>query len=212
LFPWVEYIVRFGWCPDGRSVWVQFLDRPQRRTAIVKIPISNFMSSSEYEESGGELDDLCISRIEIIFEETSDVWINVTNIFYFFNDGIYHNAEDADLSSTPTILYDQQTSSTKLFITSEKSGYRHLYLVEKPSAESPDYYVRSITTGNWPIVDRPIYVDTKKEIVYFTARKDTPLETHLYAASYAENADPLTVIRLTELGYSHTVVMDSKCE
>ncbi|CAJ0750421.1 12305_t:CDS:2, partial [Entrophospora sp. SA101] len=34
LFPWMEYIVRFGWCSNGNSVWVQFLDRPQKRMAM----------------------------------------------------------------------------------------------------------------------------------------------------------------------------------
>jgi dipeptidyl aminopeptidase/acylaminoacyl peptidase len=103
-------------------------------------------------------------------------------------------------------------SPTKFFLTSESSGFRHLYLVVKPSVSSPNYHVRAITTGNWPIVDRPIYIDTKRQLVYFTAKKDTPLETHLYVASYSDGADPSTVIRLTELGYSHFVVMDEKCE
>jgi hypothetical protein len=67
-------------------VWVQFLDRPQKRTAIVKIPICNFMSITEYQQTCGQYDDLCISRIEVIFEERSDVWINVGNsILYFKN-------------------------------------------------------------------------------------------------------------------------------
>ncbi|CAG8535283.1 1346_t:CDS:2, partial [Diversispora eburnea] len=162
LFPWMEYIVRFGWHPNGKSVWVQFLDRSQKRTAVVKIPIENFTSFSqyrEYQKSGQGLDDLCISRVELLFEETNDIWINV----------------------------------------------------EKPSETSTDYHVRSITAGDWPIVDRPIYVDTKRELVYFTAKKDTPLENHLYVASYAKGADPSNVVRLTEIGYSHVVVLDEKC-
>ncbi|CAG8717605.1 15501_t:CDS:10, partial [Gigaspora margarita] len=195
LFPWKEYIVRFGWCPNGKSVWVQLLDRPQRRTAIIKVPIVNFMSLSEYQESGGELDNLCMSRIE------------VTDICYFFNDDEIISSKNTNTSLPYTIQ-----SPTKLIITSESSGFRHLYLVNKPSAESPHYHIRPITAGNWPIVDRPIYVDTKRELVYFTAKKDTPLEAHIYVASYAETADPCSVIRLSELGYSHFVVMDEKCE
>ena len=111
-----------------------------------------------------------------------------------------------------TYTFQTSLSPTKLFLTSEKSGFRHLYLVVKPSISSPNYHIRAITAGDWPIVDRPIYVDTKRQLVYFTAKKDTPLETHLYVASYSEGVDPSTVIRLTELGYSHIVVMDERCE
>ncbi|PKC13325.1 hypothetical protein RhiirA5_372331 [Rhizophagus irregularis] len=216
LFPWMEYIVRFGWCPNGKSVWVQLLDRLQKRTAIVKIPICNFMSITEYQQTCGQYDDLCVSRIEVVYEERSDVWINVTDIYYYFNvdDDFDNQRSGVHLASPSSMTYTLQTPllPTKLFITSESSGFRHLYLVVKPSASSPNYHIRAITAGNWPIVDRPIYVDTKRQLVYFTAKKDTPLETHLYVASYSEGADPLTVVRLTELGYSHTVVMDEKCE
>jgi len=69
-----------------KSVWVQFLDRPQKRTAIIKIPICNFMSMTEYQHSCGQYDDLCISRIEVLFEERSDVWINVGNSIFLFRD------------------------------------------------------------------------------------------------------------------------------
>ncbi|CAG8588763.1 9933_t:CDS:2, partial [Cetraspora pellucida] len=206
LFPWKEYIVRFGWCPNGKSVWVQLLDRLQQRTAIIKIPISNFMSLSEYQKSGGELDNLCASRIEVVFEETSDIWINV-DICYFFNDEII-STKNTDTNTSSPCTIRPQLPPTKLIITSESTGFRHLYLVTKPSAESLHYHVRPITAGDWPIVDRPIYVDAKRELVYFTAKKDTPLEAHIYVASCAETADPYSVIRLSELGYSHFVVMD----
>ncbi|CAG8547105.1 8887_t:CDS:10 [Funneliformis caledonium] len=215
-FPWMEYIVRFGWCPNGKSVWVQFLDRLQKRTAIVKIPICNFMSMAEYQQTCGQYDDLCISRIEVVFEESSDVWINVTDICYFFNDDndFGNPRSGTHLASPSPLTHTLQTplSPTKLFLTSESSGFRHLYLVVKPSVSSPNYHIRTITSGNWPIVDKQIYVDTKRQLVYFTAKKDTPLETHLYVASYSEDADSSKVIRLTELGYSHIVVMDVKCE
>ena len=68
-----------------KSVWVQLLDRSQKRTAIVKIPIWNFMSITEYQQTCGQYDDLYISRIEVIFEDRSDVWINVGNSILFFS-------------------------------------------------------------------------------------------------------------------------------
>lgn len=59
LFPWMEYVVRFGWFPDGRYVWAQVLSRMQNRTAVVKIPAGRFMSAREHweEEGYGEVSD-----------------------------------------------------------------------------------------------------------------------------------------------------------
>ncbi|RUS26284.1 dipeptidyl peptidase IV N-terminal region-domain-containing protein, partial [Jimgerdemannia flammicorona] len=50
LFPWMEYVVRFGWMPDGGSVWVQLLSRAQERSAVVRIPVECFLSATEYRE------------------------------------------------------------------------------------------------------------------------------------------------------------------
>ena len=55
-------------------------------------------------------------------------------------------------------------------------------------------------------------MDSARELVYFTAKRDTFLETHLYVASFSPSADPTAIVRLTQLGYSHIVIMDEKCE
>ncbi|CAG8493843.1 6885_t:CDS:2 [Ambispora leptoticha] len=73
LFPWMEYIVRFG------CVWVQLLDRLQQRTAIVKIALCNFMSIEEYQKCTPEIEELYRGFIEVIFEERNHIWINVSN-------------------------------------------------------------------------------------------------------------------------------------
>ena len=41
-FPWLEYLVRVGWTPDGKYVWVQLLDRPQQHMDLVLIPVQSF--------------------------------------------------------------------------------------------------------------------------------------------------------------------------
>ena len=52
FFPWLEYIVRIGWTPDGHYVWCQLLDRPQQLLVIVLIPITSFLPQSEIISSG----------------------------------------------------------------------------------------------------------------------------------------------------------------
>ncbi|KAF9207468.1 dipeptidylpeptidase [Haplosporangium sp. Z 27] len=196
LFPWVEYIVRFGWWPDGESVWAQILDRRQQTTAIILIPLECFMSVTEQSESSDQKEDELASRIRVIYEEQSDYWINVTDIMYIFS------PEHSPNQSQET---DDQV---QLIVASERTGYRHLYLVTY-SARSGSTLV-PITTGHYQIVDKQITVDTSRNLVYFTAKRDSVLETHLYVASYAQGAMPGNVKRLTELGYSHQATVDVK--
>jgi dipeptidyl-peptidase 9 len=64
-------------------------------------------------------------------------------------------------------------------------------------------------------------VDVDRELVYFVGSKDTPLEHHLYVASFAKGANPhnvhrwvvcdenvlIMLSRLTVPGFSHHVKM-----
>ncbi|KAF9126930.1 dipeptidylpeptidase [Mortierella sp. 14UC] len=195
MFPWIEYIVRFGWLPGGESVWVQILDRRQQNTAILAIPLGCFMSVAEQAESSEQTEEELASRIRIIFEERSDYWLNVTDITHFLPPEDY--ILDEDTHSDDVIQF---------IVPSERTGFRHLYLATHSTRAGSK--IIPITSGNYQIVDRSIMVDTKRQLVYFTARRDTVLETHLYVASYARGAQPGNVKRLTELGYSHQTTVD----
>ena len=60
---------------------------------------------------------------------------------------------------------------------SEKDGYKHLYL-----HKADGQLMRQLTKGDW-VVDAIENIDEKKGLIYFTGRKDTPLERHLYSVS-----------------------------
>ncbi|KAF9907673.1 dipeptidylpeptidase [Linnemannia zychae] len=195
MFPWIEYIVRFGWLPGGESVWVQILDRRQQNTAILAIPLDCFMSVAEQAESSEQAEEELSSRIRIIFEERSDYWINVTDITHFLSPEGHILDEDTDGDDT-----------IQFIVPSERTGFRHLYLATHSTQTGSK--IVPITSGNYQIVDKSITVDTKRQLVYFTAKRDTVLETHLYVASYARGAQSGNVKRLTELGYSHQATVD----
>ncbi|KAG0296152.1 dipeptidylpeptidase [Dissophora globulifera] len=197
MFPWLEYIVRFGWMPDGESVWVQILDRRQQITAILSIPLECFMSVAEQSESSEHAEDELASRIRVIYEEQSDYWINITDIMYIFP------KEETVLSH----LYDFE-DTIQLIIASERTGYRNLYLASHSTHSGAT--LTPITTGQYQIVDKQITVDTSRQLVYFTAKRDSVLETHLYVVSFAQGADPGNVKRLTEPGYSHQTTVDTE--
>jgi len=60
---------------------------------------------------------------------------------------------------------------------SEKDGYKHLYLHDKNGKQ-----LKQLTQGEW-VVDDIKNIDEEKGLIYFTGRKDTPLEKHLYSVS-----------------------------
>lgn len=81
---------------------------------------------------------------------------------------------------------------------SERTGYQHLYL------HSPDGSIQALTSGEW-MVEEITAVDEKNRLLYFTATRATPLESHLYVVSL--NGGAVRQIT-TEPGF-HNVVIDN---
>ncbi len=116
-----------------------------------------------------------------VLEERSSIWINAKDTIYFIRDGC--------------LLYGNETIT----------GYNHLYLYTAHDTTSQYRVSKTITCGNWQ-VDFPacnLWVDEQRSLVYFYGTKDTPLESHIYYASFASAGD---VTRITELGSTHTSV------
>src|SRR5260370_24133192 len=82
--------------------------------------------------------------------EKDSYWINISNDLHFLKDG-------------------------KRFLwSSERSGYRHLYLYDVEVKE-----LAQLTKGEWEV--SAVYaVDEAKGLVYFTGTAKSPLERHLY--------------------------------
>uniref|UniRef100_A0A669PBC1 dipeptidyl-peptidase IV n=1 Tax=Phasianus colchicus TaxID=9054 RepID=A0A669PBC1_PHACC len=203
LFEGVEYIARAGWTPEGKYVWSILLDRSQTRLQIVLIPPALFIPVEDDAMERQKLINAVPDSVTplIIYEETTDIWINIHDIFYVF----------------PQTHEDEIEF---IFASECKTGFRHLYKIVSVLKESK--YKRSsgglpapsdfkcpikeeiaITSGEWEVLGRHgsnIYVDEAKKLVYFQGTKDSPLEHHLYVVNYK---NPGEVKRLTERGYSH---------
>ncbi|KAJ8311744.1 hypothetical protein KUTeg_011099 [Tegillarca granosa] len=65
-----------------------------------------------------------------------------------------------------------------------------------------------LTSGNWEVLGKQIWVDESRGLVYFNGLKDSPIESQLYVVSYLVPSNP---VRLTELGYSHSVSFSKDC-
>ncbi|KAK9693679.1 hypothetical protein K7432_013786 [Basidiobolus ranarum] len=172
--------------------WMEYivrLDRRQQHTAIVKIPLSNFTTVFEYNSSAKY--EQCVRNVEILYEEEIKTgWINHTIAYHF--------------------LESSNENTTEFIWSSERTGFRHLYYIKKHRLDI-HWTIRPLTHGEWPVVDLPISVDIHRKAVYFVGKRDTPLENHLYVASFRENASPHHVVLLTPTGYFHNITMNSSC-
>jgi len=94
--------------------------------------------------------DAATGKSSTILSDKDDYWINVSDDLHFLKD------------------------SKRFLWSSERSGYRHLYLCDfsgKPPLQ--------LTKGDWE-VDHVDAVDEVRGVVYFTATEKSPLERHLY--------------------------------
>ncbi|MBQ4833902.1 S9 family peptidase [Pseudoalteromonas sp. MMG010] len=111
---------------------------------------------------------------KVALTETSKTWINLHFDLKFLTDN-------------------------KHFVwASERDGFKHLYLYRNNGE-----LVRQITAGDW-VVDSLKGVDENKGLIYFSGRKDTPLESHLYTTTLFKKGD---IKRITEQGQYHNIVL-----
>ena len=132
----------------------------------------------------------------MIYREDAESWINVSNILH---------------------ILDTTSTSIDFIISSEETGYRHLYYVKAAlnwiTPEADEEVFRKIrlqpqildkvplTSGDWSVSYQPIKVDTSRNLVFFHGFKDTSLESHAYVVGLDR---PCHIRRLTESNYSHS--------
>ncbi|XP_005990176.1 dipeptidyl peptidase 8 [Latimeria chalumnae] len=204
LFQGTEYITRVGWTSEGKYAWAILLDRSQKRLQIVLIPPAIFIPVIDDDMERQKLVEAVPDSATplIIYEETTDIWINIHDILHIFPQ-------------------TQENEMQFIFASECKTGFRHLYKITSVLQESK--YKRSsgclpssdafqcpikeevaLTSGEWEVLGRHgsnIWVNEAEKLVYFQGTRDTPLEHHLYVVNYENPGD---IIRLTERGYSHS--------
>lgn len=95
------YLARVSWMPDG-SLCAQIQNREQTRLDLIRFDISTGHPTT-------------------LLSETSDIWINLNDMFRPLNDGNF-------------------------IWTSERSGFNHLYLYDSGGS-----LVRQLTAGDWQV-------------------------------------------------------------
>jgi dipeptidyl-peptidase-4 len=118
------------------------------------LPDSNHVAIQRINREQTVLDllvaDAATGKSSTLLTDKDQYWINVSDDLYFFK------------------------KSGRFLWSSERSGYRHLYLYDTSGKQ-----LAQITKGDWEVtgVDS---VDESKGLVYFTATEKSPMERHLY--------------------------------
>ena len=95
--------------------------------------------------------DAKTGKSRVFYDETNDYYINITDDWHFLEDG------------------------KRFLMTSEKSGYNHIYLCNLDGSEG-----KQLTEGKWDVTS--VYGFDGKE-VYFQAAKNTPVDRQIYAVN-----------------------------
>jgi len=117
------------------------------------------------------LADAETGKSSVLLTEKDGYWINVADDLYFLKDG------------------------NRFLWSSERSGYRHLYLYRLDGKESSQ-----LTKGEWEVTGLE-GVDDAKGIVYFKATEKSPTERHLYRV----DLDGKGFARITKQDGTHTI-------
>ena len=115
--------------------------------------------------------DAATGASRVALTEKDQYWINVSDDLRFLQDG------------------------KRLLWSSERSGYRHIYLYNLEGKE-----LSQLTQGDWEVsaIDA---VDEKAGLIYFTATEKSPLERHVYRVGL----DGSGFTRITKEAGSHAV-------
>jgi dipeptidyl-peptidase-4 len=117
------------------------------------------------------LADASNGKSSTLLEEKDLYWINVSDDLRFLK------------------------SSNRFVWSSERSGYRHLYLYDLSGKE-----LAQLTKGDWEVTHVDA-IDEAKGLVYFSSTEKSPLERHLYRVSL----DGSGFTRLTKEDGTHSI-------
>ena len=95
--------------------------------------------------------DATTGKSRVFYDETNEYYIDITDDWHFLEDG------------------------KRFLMTSERSGYNHIYLCNLDGTEA-----KQLTSGPWDVTS--VYGFDGKE-VYFQAAKNTPVDRQIYAVN-----------------------------
>ena len=206
----------YWWSPDDRAIAVAFVD--QAGVDIVERPEVNATGANvvpqRFPRPGRPnarvdlyVQPLTGARIKMDLGDDPDVYLARVN---WSKDGktLYVQRQTRDQRHLDLLAFDPATGKGRVILTetdphwvdltddfrplddgsflwtSERSGFVHIYL------HAPDgKLIRQVTEGDWPVAQIE-GIDKAKSTVIFSASRDTPIESRVYAVSWRRPGDP----------------------
>ncbi len=199
------------WSPDGKKIafWRFDQTRVKEFYMIDEMQVYNKVTPLKYPKTGEENSIVIIGVIDI---ETSDVtWMETASNDDMYIPRIYWTNSvdqiailrlnrlqnylellmtDSNTGNSVVVLTDADTcwvevdepkamflkNEDKIVWVSERNGYRHAYLYNYEGN-----LINQITDGSWEIKE-VLGISESDGWIYFSGKKDTPLEQHIYRA------------------------------
>lgn len=205
----VDIVPRFDIAADSVSVIEQRYPKAGRPNAVVDLFVRDMRTGRATEiawrrDDWGPATDQYLARVNWhdgnLFVRSVDR--DQKNIYGQSHAVIAANSTNIDqrLSLLETrktwvnLSHDFVSAASYELISSEESGFRHIYKVAGGNSLVP------VTSGNWVVSS---IAGVAGETIFFTGYKDTPLERHLYAVPL-NGGDPT---RITPPGSSWAITM-----
>jgi hypothetical protein len=218
--PDYEYLVRVGW--HSKDVyWVQTLNRKQTR-----LDLSFFSVNNEFPPQ------------VILSEVATKYWVNVADVLIFLENQEMKDEKITVGSVIKFIWTSEQSGFRHLYkiaveIVSENEHQSSNYGTHSRFNEESDASMEGVqeqksdrkgiltskclsktqlTSGDWEVSDRDVWVDENRRLVYFMATKEIAIEKHLYVVSYETSGDTEEAVaqnpikRLSDSGFYHSYV------
>lgn len=171
------------------NVQLCLFDLESKRTSILLDGTSHYLLKPQWINQN----ELVVQRLNRLQNQLEVLKINVNTKS---KNTIYQE------SSTKYVEVVEEQShflENNFLISSEKSGFRHLYLYDYEGKE-----IKQLTTGDWEVEDL-IYVNKEQRKIYYTSTEKSFAERHLYEIDFnGENK-----IQLTKEEGVHHVKMSS---
>ncbi|MDB5457084.1 MAG: peptidase dipeptidylpeptidase domain protein, partial [Caulobacter sp.] len=188
----VDIVPRADIGPGGATVVQQRYPRAGRPNAVVELFVQDLAGGKPVKMDLGSNPDIYLARAD------------------WSRDGktLYVQRQSRDQKTLDLIAFDPATGQGQVLLTetdphwielhndfrplqdgsflwsSERSGYRHLYLYGKTGK-----LIRPVTSGAWPM-DAIEGIDEARQVVIFGASIETPIERRIYEISYAKPSAP----------------------
>ncbi len=147
---------------DGKSQWeyiprFQWTNTPDVLAVMVMNRLQNTMEILAVNTSNNGLNNNTISKL---YEEQDAAYVEVPDTWQFITVGKGKKTQE------------------QMLITSEKDGYRHIYLYDMQGK-----LVKQVTSGEWEVCDVP-GIDVKNQRLYYTSREHGAINKSLFVIGF----------------------------